>query len=151
MKRIFLIILVFIFSVACLSTCGGPQRQAFEQNRSLWESQAIHHYRFNLEISCNCPWYDMMPLTIEVQNGETVSMVASNGGDITSYLDTFQPHGTIERLFDTVDSAISSHPYKLEVQYDATYGFPISIGIIQYRMITDSGTGYYVTDFEVLP
>jgi len=78
-------------------------------------------------------------------------MVASNGGDITPYLDTFQPHGTIESLFDTVDSAISTHPYKLEIQYDATYGFPTSIGIIQYIMITDSGIGYYVTDFEILP
>jgi hypothetical protein len=53
MKKVALILLVF--SVACLSTCGGPQRQAFEQNLSLWESQAIHHYRFNLKIGCNCP------------------------------------------------------------------------------------------------
>lgn len=150
--------------VLCLLPCVGvaiflavqslrlePQRQAYKQNLSLWESQAIRHYRFDLKVGCNCPWYDMMPLTVEVQNGEIVSMVASNGGDITPYLDTFRPHGTVERLFDTVDSVISMFTYRLEVKYDATYGFPTSIVIDPYRTITDDEMGYYVTNFEVLP
>jgi hypothetical protein len=149
MRKLGMIFLVFL--VACLSACDASQRRAFEQNHSLWESQAIQHYRFDLGIGCNCPWYDLMPLTVEVQNGEIVSMVASNEEDITSYLDTFLPHGTIESLFDTADSAISRWTYKLEVQYDATYGFPTSIVIDPYRMITDDAIGYYVTNFEVLP
>jgi hypothetical protein len=149
MKRIGLTLLVCL--VACLSACVSPQRQVFEKNLTLWESQDIQHYRFNFKIGCNCPWYDMMPLKVEVKNGEIVSMVASNAGDITPYLDTFRPHGTIERLFDTVDSAISKRVYKLEVQYDATYGFPASTMIDPSKLIMDDSTGYYVTDFEVLP
>ena len=139
------------FLVAILAACGASQRPAFEQNRSLWESQSIQHYRFNLKVGCNCPWYDLMPLTVEVQNGEIVSMVASNAGDITPYQDFFRQHGTIESLFDTVDSAISRGVYKLVVQYDATHGFPTSIVIDPSRMITDDQTGYYVTNLEVLP
>jgi methionine aminopeptidase len=92
-----------------------------------------------------------MPLTVEVQNGAVVSMVASNGADITPYLDTFRAHATIESLFDLVDSAISSRVYKLEVQYDPRYGFPTSISIDPSRMIMDDQTGYYATNFEVLP
>jgi hypothetical protein len=149
MKKIGLIFLIFL--IAFLSACGASQRPALEQNRSLWESQAILHYRFNLKIGCNCPWYDLMPLTVEVKNGEIISMVASNGGNITPYLDTFRQHSTIESLFDTVDSAISRGVYELEVQYDVTYGFPTSIVINPSRMITDDETGYYVTDLEVLP
>ena len=30
-------------------------------------------------------------------------MVASNGGDISNYLDTFRKHATIESLFDLVN------------------------------------------------
>ena len=93
----------------------------------------------------------MMPVAVEVQDGDILSMVASNGGDITPYLDTFRPHATIEGLFDTVDSAISKGVYKLEVSYDATYGYPASIFTEQSRTMTDDTTGYYVTDFEVLP
>ena len=36
-----------------------------------------------------CPWYDQMPLTIEVKNGEVVSIAASNGEDVTPYLETY--------------------------------------------------------------
>lgn len=149
MKKPGLIFLIFL--VAFLSACGASQRPALEQNRSLWDSHAIRHYRFNFKIGCMCPWYGMMPLTVEVRNGEIVSMVASNGRDITPYLDTFRPHGTIDSLFDTVDSAISKRVHRLEVQYDAAYGFPTSIVIDPSSMITDDETGYYVTNFEVLP
>ena len=143
---------IFLISlVAMLSACGASQRPALAHNRSLWESQAIQHYRFNFKIGCLCPWYAMMPLTVEVRNGAVVSMVASNGGDITPYLDTFRPHATIESLFDLVDSAIARGVYKLVVQYDPTYGFPASIVIDPSRMIMDDETGYYVTNVEILP
>ncbi len=81
MKKTGLIFLAFL--LAFLSACGASERKALEKNRSLWESQAIDHYRFNLKVGCNCPWYDLMPLTVEVKNGEIISMVAGNGGDIT--------------------------------------------------------------------
>ena len=140
-----------IILVVFLSACGASQSQVLEQNRSLWESQAIQHYRFDLDISGNFPWYAMMPMTVEVQNGAIVSMVASNGGDITPYLDTFLQNGTVENLFDTIDSALSGWVYRHEVQYDATYGFPVSIVIERSRFMTDDATGYYVAGFEILP
>ena len=149
MKKTGLISLIFL--VAFLTACGPSQRPALAHNRARWESQAIRHYRFDLTIGCFCPWSALMPLTVEVQNGAVVSMVASNGADITPYLDTFRAHATIESLFDLVDSAISSRVYKLEVQYDPRYGFPTSISIDPSRMIMDDQTGYYATNFEVLP
>ena len=144
-------VIFLIFLVMFLAACGPSQRPALVHNRSLWESQAIQHYRFDLRIGCNCPWYAMMPLTVEVQNGAVVSMVAKNGADITPYLDTFRSHATIESLFDLVDSAISKRVYSLVVQYDPKYGFPASIVIDPSRMIMDDETGYYVTNLEVLP
>ena len=149
MKKTGMIFLVFL--VALLTACGASQRPALQHNRSLWESQAIQHYRFNLKVGCLCPWNTLMPLTIEVKNGAIISMVGSNGGDITPYLDTFRAYATIESLFDLVDSAISKRVYNLVVQYDPKYGFPASIVIDPSRMIMDDETGYYVTNFEVLP
>jgi len=149
MKRVGFISLVF--PLVFLAACSGAQSKTLEQNRALWESQAIRHYRFDLEILCNCPWYDQMPLTIEVQDGEVVSMVAAGNGDISPYMDTFRRHDTFDKLFDTVDSAISGRVYRLEVQYDATYGFPTSIAIEVSRFMTDDATGYRVTEFEALP
>jgi hypothetical protein len=150
MKKVALVFLVLL--AACrLSGCNGAQRKLLEQNRSLWESKTVRHYRFNFKIGCMCPWTGMMPVAVEVQEGAIVSMVASNGGDITPYLDTFRPRAMVEGLFDTVDSAISKGVYKLEVSYDAVYGYPATIHIDQSRTMMDDTTGYYVTDFEVLP
>jgi hypothetical protein len=150
-KKIILFCLVFFISAACLSTCASPQRPAFEKNLALWESQNIQHYRFHLEIGCNCPWRSMMPLSIEVKNGGIASMVASNGEDITPFLETFRNHGTIDSLFDLLDGATSTRVYRLEVQYDSTHGFPANIVYDPYKMITDDAMGYRVTNFEVLP
>ena len=149
MKKRGLIFLIFL--LAFLPACGASQRPALQHNHSLWESKAVQHYRFNLKIGCICPWSALMPLTIEVKNGEIISMTASNGGDISPYQDTFRQHGTIESLFALVDAAISRRVYRLEVQYDATYGFPTSIVIDPSHMIMDDETGYYVTNVEFLP
>jgi hypothetical protein len=149
MKKPPMIFLIFL--VVFLAGCGASQRPALAHNRSLWGSQAIRHYRFNFRISCMCPWSGLMPLTVEVQDGAIVSMAAINGGDISPYQATFRQHGTIESLFDLVDSAISKGVYKLVVQYDPTYGFPASIVIDPSRMVMDDATGYYVTNLEVLP
>ena len=148
MKKTGLICLVFV--VAFLTACNSAERQAYEKNLALWQSQAIQHYRFDLKVGCMCPWSGMMPVKVEVQNGVVVSMVASNGGDISPYQDTFRAHGTIASQFDTVDSAISRGVYQLVVQYDATYGFPSSVVVNPSKMIMDDETGYYVTNFEIL-
>ena len=149
MKKIGWILLICL--VAVLPACSPVERQAFEKNHSVWEAQAIQHYRIHFRIGCNCPWHDLMPLTVEVQDGEIVSMVAKNGEDISNYLETFRSRATIERQFELVDSSISARVYKLAVQYDARYGFPSSIVIDPSRLVYDDETGYYVTDFEVLP
>ena len=145
------VVIFLIFLAAFLAACGPSQRPALVQNRALWQSQAIQHYRFDLKIGCFCPWSGLMPLTIEVKNGMIVSMVGRNGADITPYLDTFRAHATVDSLFDLVDSAISRRVYSLAVQYDPKYGFPASIIINPSRLVMDDETGYYVTGLEVLP
>jgi len=149
MKKSVAIFLIFL--AALLAGCGPSQRPALVHNRALWQSQAVRHYRFDLKIGCMCPWTSLMPLTVEVQNGAVVSMLARTGADITPYRDTFRAQATIESLFNLVDSAISRRVYQLAVQYDPTYGFPASIVIDPSRMIMDDQTGYYVTNLEILP
>jgi len=149
MKKLGLLIILLL--VVLLTSCSSQNREAYEKNLALWKSKPVQHYRFNLKIGCMCPWSGMMPVTVEVQNGEMLTMVASNGGDITPFQDTFRPRGTVEGLFDTVYAAMSRGAYSLTVQYDGTYGFPTSIVVNPSKAIMDDETGYYVTNFEVLP
>jgi hypothetical protein len=149
MKKLGLIFIILL--VAFLPACSSSDGQAYQKNLALWESKGIQHYRLNLKIGCLCPWSALMPLTVEVKNGEIVSLAASNGGDITPYLDAFRPHATIDNLFDTVFAAISRKIYKFTVEYDGTYGFPATIVLNPSKAVMDDEIGYYVTNFEVLP
>ena len=67
MKKILLLVLSLLL-VAC-STASE-----YDQNLNKWQDADVAHYQFDLFIGCFCPFRDMMPLTIEVQNGEVVSI-----------------------------------------------------------------------------
>ena len=149
MKKTALIFLIFL--VAFLSACSSTDSQTYNNNFSLWQSKAIAHYRFNLKIACTCAWSALMPLTVEVQKGEVVSISASNGADVSPYLDSFSQYDTVQRLFDRVYISISREESRLKVKYDRVYGFPAAIEVDPNSPIQDVASGYYVTNFEVLP
>lgn len=132
-----------------LSACSG---RALQSNREKWDSQAVSHYRFNLSIGCFCPYHEIMPLTVEVKNGQVVSMTDVNGQPLREELRAnFDEAATVERLFAIVEQAASGGADEVKVEYDAAYGFPASISIDYIEEAIDDEIGYTVFNFEVLP
>jgi hypothetical protein len=151
MKKILLpvaLISVLILIMAC--SLFSPANRELDRNRTRWQEKNIQDYRFALDIGCMCPWYEQMPLTIEVRNGEVASITAANGEDISSYLETYNKHDTIDELFDTIKFAIQNGADEIKVYYDPDYGFPTSILINPMKNAFDDETGYTISDFEVL-
>ena len=135
---------LFLFLTAC------ADKTALRENQQKWVAQNVSHYRFEVEIGCNCPWYALMPLKVEVKNGEVISMTDKDGQPIpANYAETFNKAASIEKLFAILDSAIGSAS-EVNVEYNPDYGYPTKIGIIYSKMTTDNGIGYYVKNFEVL-
>jgi hypothetical protein len=95
-----------------------------------------------------------MPLTIEVENGEVVSITQADGVFVTaadpSY-ELFISVATVEGLFAQLDSSQNGDADEVLVTYDATYGFPTSISIDQIKEAVDDEISYQVENFEVLP
>ena len=144
--------LLVIALVAMLVSACSPARQTeLDRNRALWESQSIRHYRFDLTISCFCVFNDQMPLTIEVQDGQVVSISAAGGADISDFRDFYSGFDTMEKLFDTIAEAAAGDAQTLEVQYDPTYGFPVSIYVDPEELVADDEVGYDVVNFQILP
>jgi hypothetical protein len=138
---------VFVLLLA-LTACAD--KTALKENQQKWASQNISHYRFEVEIGCNCPWRGLMPLKVEVKNSEVISMTDKDGQPIPAgYAETFNKAASIEKLFAILDSAIGSAS-EVNVEYNPEYGYPTKIGIIYSKMTTDNGIGYYVKNFEVL-
>jgi hypothetical protein len=148
MKK-FLLVALAVILAAC--SAGGSE---FSQNKIKWEDANISHYQFELNIGCFCAFRDKMPLTIEVSNGEIVSMIGADGVKIPATdpnYELYSRYATIDRLFSELDAELNSDAEEITVTYDATYGFPTQINIDRNKEIADEELYLTVAGFEVLP
>jgi hypothetical protein len=148
MKKIILLLLVFI-----LTACSFGARSKLETNRQTWQDSGITHYRFTLFIGCFCPFLDQMPITIEVQNGEVISMTAVDGTPIAETdpgYETFSRYATIDHIFSTLEAGLSGDADEVTVTYDSAHGFPSEIYSDYTKDAVDDELSLTVSEFEVL-
>ena len=148
MKKRTLLIALFILTLT-LSACKGTSE--LNENRAKWDSLGVAHYRYELTISCFCPFMEVMPVTVEVRDGQIVSLTDVNGQPLTEeFRATFEKAATVEGLFAVAEENLSNAD-QVEVTYDAQYGFPASIVVDQIKMAVDDEIAYYVGAFKALP
>ena len=148
MKKIILIMLVFILA-AC--SAGGSE---FSRNEQKWTDANIQHYRFSLNVGCFCAFRDQMPLSIEVLNGEAVSITSSDGSLVTATdpnYEFYAPYVTINKLFSELKANQGGGADEVTVTYDATYGFPSEITFDFIKDAIDDELYLSVLGFEALP
>ena len=125
MKKIILLLLAFI-----LTACSFGVPSELDKNRQTWQDAGVTHYRFLLHIGCFCAFRDQMPLTVEVQNGEIVSMIYADGTLVDKAdpnYETFSQHATIDRIFSELEAGLKGDADEVTVTYDSTHGFPSEI------------------------
>jgi Family of unknown function (DUF6174) len=160
MKKLFFVLMAFVLTACSLENVAGGQ-SAVEQNKRKWQDANISHYRFHLNIGCFCVFSQDMPLLIEVQDGEVVSMEYQSGKEIdASNRQYFQRFATIDKIFaeiendfQTGDSSDSSQNKADEVvvEYDETSGFPTQVNVDFIKNAVDDEFSLTVSDFEKLP
>lgn len=153
MKKITLLFLVLILA-ACASAPGGETGTELSRNQQKWEDANISHYSFQLGVTCFCPVGGVMPMTVEVKDGEVVSLVDVNGEAFhaTDPLnDLIEKYVTIDRIFSELNSDSVQNAERLEVTYDPTYGFPSDVVIDFVEVVADDELYLSVTGFEPLP
>ncbi|HSM71917.1 MAG TPA: DUF6174 domain-containing protein [Anaerolineales bacterium] len=149
MKKYLLFLLVLV-----LSACSAGGNAEFNRNQAKWQDANITHYRFDLTVGCFCPFRSQMPVTVEVQDREVVSMVDANGETfpLTDPTSEFVlRYATIDRLFSELGSDSVQGADKLTVSYDPTYGFPSEISIDFIELAVDDELYLSVSAFEPLP
>jgi hypothetical protein len=93
-----------------------------------------------------------MPLIIEVQDGEVVSMEFHNGKEIDPSLnELFDKYATIDRLFAELEAGLNGAADKVTVEYDPTYGFPTKADIDFIEEAIDDELYLSISDFEPIP
>ncbi|MGB8983650.1 MAG: DUF6174 domain-containing protein, partial [Anaerolineales bacterium] len=123
-----------------------------EQNREKWQDANISHYRYQLSITCFCVFSQDMPLIIEVQDGEVVSMEFQSGNPIDpTSLELFEKYATIDRLFAELEADLNGAADEVVAAYDPTYGFPAEVTIDFVKEATDDELYFSLSNFEKLP
>jgi hypothetical protein len=93
-----------------------------------------------------------MPLVIEVQDGEVVSMEYQSGKEIDApSLELFEKYATIDRLFAELEADLNGAADEVTATYDATYGFPTEVTIDFVKEATDDELYLNLSNFEALP
>lgn len=149
MKKITLLVLVLF-----LAACSAAGETDLDLNRSKWQDAGIDHYRYQLGVGCFCPVGDIMPLTVEVKDGEVVSIVDVNGGAFPSsnpMSELILKYATIDRIFSELGSVSVQEADKLTVTYDSAYGFPADVSIDFIELAADDELYLSVSGFEPLP
>jgi hypothetical protein len=142
-----------IVLTACAAGIASGSQTEIGQNKEKWQDANISHYRYNLHISCFCIFVENMPLVIEVQDGEVVSMEFQNGAELDPTLrkDLFDKYATIDRLFAELEAGLNGAADSVTVKYDPTYGFPTEATIDVVEEATDDELYLTISDFEELP
>ena len=153
MKKLLLIFtLMTIVLTACAAGVASGSQTEIGQNREKWQNTNVSHYRYHLSISCFCVFSQDMPLIIEVQDGEVVSMEFQSGNEIDPSLhETFDKYATIDRLFAELEADINGAADVVTATYDETYGFPKEVTIDFIQEATDDELYLSLSNFESLP
>ena len=135
MKKLILLLLSMI-----LATCSAGGGSELSRNQSKWEEAGINHYRFQLSVGCFCLFRSQMPLTVEVKDGEIVSMIDVNGEAFQMddpMMDLVMKHATIDRIFSELGSDSVQGADRLMMSFDPTYGFPNEVAIDYIELAAD--------------
>ena len=160
MKTLAYLGLFFLLS-ACASVYGQDYpdwETAVQQNRTLWESQHITHYRMLVVLPHSSSSYGSlpMPLTVEVKDGVVISVVDADSKMIlpTDYADAsyyYQNFFTIPGLFSYTGQYYLKKPPAMRVTFDQVLGYPNSIYIDPWREPCCQDFTITVQNFQILP
>jgi len=144
-------ILALVLSLMACAESGstGPR---FEIKRSLaegvWVRERPETYSFTLYRSCECLPEMTGPVTVMVNGDDVVARrYDRTGAAVTITFAGLFPN--VEGMFSIIDAALERDAARIEVQYDATYGYPTRI-LIDYdgQWGNDDEVVYTISNFQ---
>jgi hypothetical protein len=148
MKQLFLFTLVVI-----LTACSAGAPTEFEKNLQTWQDSGIIHYHFSLNIGCFCAFRNRMPIAVEVQIGEIISMTYPDGTLVVvtdPNYEIFSKHATIDHIFSELEASQSGDADEVTVTYDSAHGFPSDIFFDYIKAAADDELSLTISNFEAL-
>jgi hypothetical protein len=124
---------------------GDDERERLEANRAQWRSQGVDSYEFVLRRLCFCGG-GTSPAKVVVRNGQRLSVSDLETGEPVPEMFA-QYYLTVDELFDFVADAISRKAHRIDVTYDATWGYPTKISIDYIEAAIDEEMAFEASSF----
>lgn len=141
MIRTSIILVVFLLhqAASCIGQPVAPTTLA--EARALWAASGIETYELDWQIECFCVGSDDT-IRCSIAGGYIISIT-----NITTHADvdvsTRKP-ASVEDFFDIIEDAQLRKAAKVDVSYDATYGYPTKTYIDWIRNAIDDEITYLV-------
>lgn len=148
LRRIRTALLLAVSALACDDSVLAPFE--VQARRGTWDAREPVAYEVDVLRTCVCFEEERGPVTVVVLGGEVQRrFYVESGEDLHPAFATWFPD--VDGLFDYLDGVRRSDPDRLEVHFDAEYGFPRRIMVdFDVRMIDDE-SGVRVLAFRPMP
>jgi hypothetical protein len=150
--------LIVVAATVYALASGAPQEymqlRTLDSQAALWQAQNLTSYEMKLHIGCFCPFFDRMPLTVQVRAGQVVSVVDSQGQPV-AVDDPIRSFGneqlmTVDGVFAYARDVIRNAD-ETRLTYDPALGYPTNLSIDQIKMAMDDELSVTITDVRPLP
>jgi hypothetical protein len=131
---------VAVMALVACSDSLSPSFRALEAAEARWAAAGYASYEFTTIRACECPPELSVPMRVSVTNGVVTAVTRIS--DAQS-IDPSQWY-TIENLFAVIRIELDRLPSRVDVDYDATLGFPEHL--IYGRREVDDGAEIEVSD-----
>ena len=114
-----------------------------------WMAKKPKVYEFHIEQICFCgptpPGWD--PIIFRVEDGTPKLVSGERASSFRKYLDNYN---TVEKQFTYIRAEIAKHHYRMEVDYDADFGYPKRIFTDPARNTADDEMTLVIEGFKVV-
>jgi len=131
------------------ATDRSDEERELTRNRQRWVSAGMHDYEYDFRRSCFCLQEATEEVHIVVRNDAIVSVVRTRDGRPASTQLTVWPR--VDELFADVQQRLAQRAERLDVQYDATYGYPRAIVADIVLMMADDEYALTAANLRRLP
>ena len=116
---------------------------ALKKAEALWAAKKPATYEFTVALGCFCA-LPPSPPAFRVTNG--VAMPVGTLAD--EHRRTLSNLDTVDKQFNRLREVLARKPYKIAVQFDTQWGYPVSADIDMVQHIADDEWTLRVTNFK---
>mmetsp|Transcript_6517 Transcript_6517/g.12676 ORF Transcript_6517/g.12676 Transcript_6517/m.12676 type:complete len:398 (+) Transcript_6517:270-1463(+) len=105
--------------------------------RTVWDSFRVVDYDYSYRRSCFCMYNYTKKMFVEVRNNTVDAAYFAEDG--TAAPDNMIRNWlkTIDGMFDTIQDAVDRKAHSMQIAYNETYGYPMSVSIDYVEMMAD--------------